>query len=260
MTASTTHGPKTETTLDTILGGRVRLLQPKKGYRVGVDAVLLAAATLAERGDRVLDVGCGVGAASFCLHARAPGAALEGIEVQPELAALSKRNALENSVGGWLAHAGDFRDAPLFVRSTSYDIVMSNPPYFHAAANLASPVSARDVANRETAPLADWLDFCLRRLKPEGILTLIHKAERLPEILSALQGRAGDVGVKPIVPKVGRPASRVVVSAVKGSRTPFRLASPLVLHRDDVAEAGVLSAPFTSDAEAVVSGAAPLLF
>lgn len=242
-------------TEDAFLGGALKLLQPRQGYRAATDPVLLAAACPAAPGQRALDVGCGVGAAGLCLAARRPGVAVEGIELQPALTALSRRNAARNGVGAWLAHAGDIRAAPLFVRATSYDHVLTNPPFHPAEAGPGSPLNRRDLANRETASLAAWLDFCLRRLRPGGGLTLIHRVERLPEIMVALAGRAGGVGVLPLAPRAGAPAKRVIVTAVKESRAPFRLAAPLALHRG---AAGEDAAPFTPEAEAILRDGAAL--
>ncbi|MEM9724280.1 MAG: methyltransferase, partial [Pseudomonadota bacterium] len=241
---------------DALLGGAVTIVQPREGFRASTDAVLLAAACRAEPGARVLDVGCGVGAAALCLAYRRPGLALEGLDIQEPLIELSRRNAARNGLGGWLAHCADIRDAPLFVRSTSYDHVLTNPPYYAAESGPASPSTGRDVAHRETAALGDWLDFCLRRLKPRGALTVIQRIERLPEMLAALEGRAGAIRALPLSPRRGAAAKRVVVTAVKESRTPFTLVAPLELHRGVEGED---AAPFTPEAQAILRDGAPLV-
>ena len=242
---------------DAFLGGALKILQPKKGYRAATDPVLLAAACRAQPGDRVLDVGCGVGAAGFCLAKRTPGLSLEGIELQEGLVELSRRNAARNGVGSWLAHAGDIRDAPLFVRSARYDHVITNPPYFEANSGAASPNAIRDAAHRESADMAVWMDFCLRRLAPGGGLTVIQRIERLPDILAALAGRAGGATVLPLAPFEGERPKRAILRAVKESRAPFALAPPFVLH--DGAP-GQDAAPFTASADAVLRRAEPLEF
>lgn len=239
-------------TEDRFLGGRLIVLQPKDGYRAATDAVLLAAACPAAPRERVLDVGSGVGVASLCLAARVPGVDVEGFELQTDLAALSQRNALRNGVS-YLAYVGDIAAPPLTVRATSYDHVITNPPYFVPGAGGVSPNSAKDQAIRETAALADWIDFCLKRLKSKGWLTLVHRAERTPEILAALEGRAGAIALLPVAPRDDEPAKRVVLRAMKDSHAPFRLAAPLVLHAPGEQD-------LTAAADAVIREGAALEF
>jgi tRNA1(Val) A37 N6-methylase TrmN6 len=244
-------------TCDALLGGRVRLWQPRAGYRAATDPVLLAAACAATPGERVLDLGCGAGAAALCLASRVAGLELHGLEVQPAYADLAERNAALNGVT-MCVHRGDAAAPPRTLTALSFDHVIANPPYFPANA-APSPVPARDLARRASADgVALWVDAALRRLRQGGWLTLIHRAERLPGILGVCAGRAGDVAVLPLAAREGRSATRVIVRARKDSRGPFRLAAPLVLHSglahlrdgDD----------FTPQAAAVLRDGAPLDF
>jgi tRNA1(Val) A37 N6-methylase TrmN6 len=216
-------------TCDALLGGRVRLWQPAEGYRAATDPVLLAAACPARPGERALDLGCGAGAAALCLAARVEGLDLHGLELQPGYAALARRNAALNGVA-LTVHEGDLAAPPAELRARLFDQVIANPPFFDAAAP-ASPRRDRDTARR-AAPggVGAWIDAGLRRLRQGGWLTVIHRAERLPEMLAELDGRAGEIAVLPLIPREGRPAQRVIVKARKDSRGPFRLAAPLVLH------------------------------
>jgi tRNA1(Val) A37 N6-methylase TrmN6 len=207
----------------------VRLWQPATGYRAATDPVLLAAACPARPGERVLDLGCGVGAAALCLAARVEGLDLHGLELQSDYAALARRNAEANGLA-LAVHEGDIAAPPAALRARMFDQAIANPPFFPADGP-ASPRADRDFARREDAAgVGAWVDAGLRRLRQGGWLTLIHRVERLPALLAALEGRAGDVAVLPLSPREGRPAPRVVVKARKDSRGPFRLAAPLVLH------------------------------
>ncbi|MEO0680996.1 MAG: methyltransferase [Pseudomonadota bacterium] len=224
MTEERTFAPD-DTTEDALLDGRVRLRQPRRGYRAATDPVLLAAACPARPGEAALDLGCGAGAASLCLAARIEGLALHGLEVQPRYAALARANG----AGRLTVHEGDLRAMPAALRALSFDQVIANPPYFDASSP-ASPDAGRDRANREEASVGEWIEAGLRRLKPGGRLTLIHRAERLGAILAALEGGAGDARVLPVAPRQGRAAGRVIVRARKGARAPLRLLAPLVMH------------------------------
>ncbi|TVQ54073.1 MAG: methyltransferase domain-containing protein [Rhodobacteraceae bacterium] len=214
---------------DALLGGRVLLHQPLEGYRAATDPVLLAAACPARPGDKVLDLGCGAGAAALCLASRVAGLDLHGLEAQPAYAALARRNAADNGAA-LTVHDGDVDAPPAALRARVFDHAIMNPPYF-AEVDAPSPDPARDVARRErTGGVGLWVAVGLRRLRQGGWLTLIHRVERLPDILAAAEGKAGGVAVLPLAPRAGRAATRMIVKMRKDSRAPFRLAPPLVLH------------------------------
>jgi len=199
---------------DAFLDGQIHVFQPKRGYRAGVDPVLLAAATPARSGQTVLELGCGAGVASLCLHARVAGLSLTGVEVQPFYAALAQRNAVENGADMTVCVA-DLRDLPQDIRARSFDHVIANPPYYERARSTASEDEGRDIALAGETPLATWVDVAARRLAPKGYLTMIQKADRLPELLCALEGRLGSVRVRAVQPRVGRVAELVLVQARK---------------------------------------------
>jgi tRNA1(Val) A37 N6-methylase TrmN6 len=238
----TEHAPAAEVTEDRLLDGRVRLRQPADGYRAAIDPVFLAAAV--PSGGRgggplsVLDLGCGVGAATLCLLARLAEVRVAGIEVQPQLAALARDNAALN---GW-AHRfevveGDLA-GPVLLNDIStdrngFDEVICNPPH-HRAGMAAAPDPAKAAANREArASLDDWVAAALAHARPKGAVTFIHRADRLDDLLAALRGRAGGIIVFPLWPKPGEAARRVLVRARKGVRAPLTLAAGLVLHTAD---------------------------
>ena len=217
---------------DRILGGRVALWQPDKGYRAGIDAVLLAAATPVNAGETLLDLGAGAGAVFLCVAARVPGMGIAALEVQPDYAALAEANAARNAVAADVL-VGDVAVPPAALRQRRFHHVVTNPPYFDRGLGSASADPGRDVAFGGATPLAAWIDTAARRLLPKGSLTLIQRAERLPEVLAALDGRLGSVRVLPLAGRAGRRADRVIVQARKEGRAPFCLMSPLVLHAGD---------------------------
>lgn len=223
-------------TEDSLLGGRVRLRQPAQGYRAAIDPVLLAATVPALAGEAVLDAGSGSGAATFCLAARVPGCRIVGLEIERALQRLASDNAMHNQLGPRVEMIeGDLGRPPPRLVGASFDHVMTNPPHLAAARVTAPPgaMLARAHVEREL-DLAGWLGACLRMLKPGGVLTLIHRAERLDEVLTALGAPLGELVVFPLWPRAGdRPAKRILVQGRKGSRGPLRLAPGLVLHEDD---------------------------
>ncbi len=214
---------------DGFLGGKLKILQPLRGYRAATDPVLLAAFVDARPGEMVLDLGCGVGVAALCLAARVPGMIPHGLEIQPDYARLARRNAASNGIA-MTVHLGDLRRPPVELRALSFDHVMINPPFYPAGTVTAPKDPGRDIAHREEAPLGDWIAAGLRRLRPGGRIVLIHRAERLASILAALDGPAGDIEVLPISARPGHPAGRVLIRARKGRVSPLRLHAPLVVH------------------------------
>jgi len=218
-----------DVTEDRFLGGQITLMQPRGGYRAGVDPVFLAASVSARPGESVLDLGCGTGAAILCLAARVPGMKLVGVERQAAYADLARMNAVYNGID-LNVFSADLTDMPAEVTEESFDHVIMNPPYHLPTRATTSADPGREAALFEETPLAIWIDAATRRLKPRGHLTLIQKADRLPETLAATDDRLGSIVVKPFAPREGRAAVLVLVQARKGGRGGFRLAAPLVLH------------------------------
>ncbi len=238
---------------DKFLCGRLNLLQPAKGYRAATDPVLLAAACPARAGDRVLDIGCGAGAASLCLGARVPGAQLWGLEVQPGYAALARRNAARNGIV-MQVHDGDLAQMPVALR-VDFDQVIMNPPYYPPEGT-RSPVPERARAMQVELPLGDWVQAGARRLAPGGWLTLICGSDGLPAVLAGMD-KLGSVAVLPLAPRAGRAALRIIVQARKGGRGPFRLLAPLVLHAGQAHDGDREN--YTHEASAVLRNGSDLL-
>lgn len=231
------------------MGGAVALRQPRDGYRAAIDPVLLAAAVLAGEGERVFEPGAGTGAAALCLARRVEGCRVTGIELQPALVRLAGENVRLNGLGGRVEiMVGDIAN-PLPPRvSGGFDHVMMNPPHQRQGSGHPPPDEAKALANVEQgAGLAGWIDACLVSLRPKGMLTLIHRADRLDEALAALRGAAGEIVVFPLWPGQGKPAKRVIISARKDIATPTRLASGLILHEEN--------GGYTPQADAILRGA-----
>jgi tRNA1(Val) A37 N6-methylase TrmN6 len=224
---------------DAALGGRLRLLQPRRGHRFGHDAILLAAATPARAGDRIADLGAGVGTAGLALAARIEGVRVTLVEIDTRLAALAGENAARNGFGGRVdaialdvaAPAEAFAAAGLAAESC--DIVMMNPPFHESGKLQASPDARRRKAHEiEAGKLTDWVAAARRLLRPGGILVLIFRADGLPALIDVVDGFGG-VTVMPVHPKPGGAAIRVLLAAVKGSRAPFAIREGLVLGEPD---------------------------
>jgi tRNA1(Val) A37 N6-methylase TrmN6 len=252
-------GQQDDLTDDAVLGGRLRLTQKKRGHRVGHDAILLAAATAAKPGDRVADLGAGVGAAGLALAIRAPDITVILVERDAELADIAAENVARNGLGGRVravtldatSSADAFAAAGL--APATFDCVLMNPPFNSGARFNPSPDEAKRMAH--AAPddaLSDWIGAASRLLHSAGTLTMIWRADGLADVLAALQPEYGAIAVLPVYGRAGQPAIRVLVRAAKGSRGPLSLLPGLDLN--DVA-----GKP-TATAEEILRHAQPLKF
>jgi tRNA1(Val) A37 N6-methylase TrmN6 len=225
-------GPFTE---DAFLGGRLRLRQFKSGHRAGHDAMLLAAATPALTGDRVVDLGAGVGAAGLAVATRVAGIELVLVEIDTDLAALARGNAAANAIPADVvvldvtSAADGFAAAGL--APDSVDVVLMNPPFNDPARHRASPDQARQIAHLATAAtLESWIHASRRILKSGGSLCLIWRADGIAEVLTALERGFGSLAILPVHGDAGTPANRILVSAIKGGKAPTRLHAALLLN------------------------------
>lgn len=244
------HGDITE---DAILGGRVRVRQPARGYRVNVDTLLLAAAAMdVGEGARVGEPCCGVGAVLLAVAANIEGEFV-GIERDPAYAALARDNvALNEKTRRVSIIEADALDAS--INLGTFDAVLLNPPY-DAPGEGRAPAPAKRAAFVAERALADWIKVWSNRMRAGASFTMIHRAHKLGDILQALEGRLGGVQVFPVFPSAPADASRVIVRARKGSRAPLALLRGLVLHPDDQ------NVPkYTPEAEAVLRGAETIRF
>jgi tRNA1(Val) A37 N6-methylase TrmN6 len=241
---------ESDLTDDAFLGGALRLLQPARGFRAGIDSVLLAAAIPAAGGQSALEAGAGAGVASLCLARRLDGLTVTGLELDPDLAALANRNAGRNGLAGRVL----FEAGSLAAPSPSigrYPHVLANPPFLEEGEAVASGERGRRQARQgPDGTLKLFIDFCIRHAEPGGSVTLIHRADRLDRILGVLEGRLGALNIWPLWPRAGLPAKRILIGGRVGSAAPLTLRCGLVLHGEGHG--------FTEAAEAVLRHGAPL--
>jgi tRNA1(Val) A37 N6-methylase TrmN6 len=224
-----------DTTEDAFLGGQLCLRQPKSGHRAGHDAMLLAAATTAKAGDRVVEFGAGVGAAGLALAKRVGGIDLVLAEIDPDLVALARENADRNTIAAEVVVLDVTSPAEAFANAgltpESADAVLMNPPFNDAARHRASPDASRALAHvADSATLESWVHAARRILKSGGALTLIWRADGIAEALAALARGFGSLAILPVHADAGRPAIRVLIRGVKGGKSPARVLSSVVLN------------------------------
>jgi tRNA1(Val) A37 N6-methylase TrmN6 len=224
-----------DVTEDAVLGGKLRLRQPKSGHRAGHDAMLLAAATPARPGQRVVDLGAGVGAAGLAVAKRVAGIALVLVEIDEGLAELARANATANAIAAETlvldVTSGAENFAAAGLAPDSVDVVLMNPPFNHASRHRASPDGARATAHVAAAEtLESWIHASRRILKSGGNLVMIWRADGLADVLAALGRGFGSLMILPVHADAASPAIRVLVRAAKGGRAPTCLLAGLMLN------------------------------
>ena len=238
-----------EVTEDGLLGGRVRIRQPARGYRVNVDTLLLAAAVEVRDGTRLMEAGCGVGAALIAVAVRNENISLLGVERETNIAQVARENVALNAMTPRIEIAtGDALDK--HANYGVFDGVFLNPP-FDSEHEGRAPAAARRHAHVSDVSIDQWIAALADRLKGGAALTLIHRAETLSEILAALEGRLGGPEIIPIRPRAEAPAKRVIVRARKGSRAPLKLLKGLDLHDPS-------GAKYAPETDAILRGEAVL--
>jgi len=241
-----------EVTEDRLLGGRILLRQPARGYRAGADAALLAAACDAGDGQSVLEAGCGAGAALLAAAARRPAARFLGLESDPDALALAQQNIALNGLADRVEARGADVGQPFSrLGLTPFDLAIANPPFFDDEGALRAPDPAKRAAWIATEGLAAWCAFLVKAVREKGSIVMIHRADRLADIMASLAPKAGSFTVRPVHPFADAPAKRVIVRAVKTGKAPLRILPPLVLHD----RAG---GKHTLQAEAILRGEAAL--
>jgi len=219
-------------THDAFLGGRLTLAQPAKGFRAGLDSVLLGAAVSGE--GPLLDLGAGVGTAALVAFAHHSELAATLVESDPEMAALAAANVAANGFSARanvltldLTATGRVR-AAAGLAADHFAAVIANPPFFETGTRAATRGAAARHMAAEALDL--WVKTAATHAAPGSEIVFIHVAERLPALLAAFESRFGAITVLPLAPRDGEPAHRVLVRGIKGSRAPLTLLASRPLH------------------------------
>ncbi|MFO1101480.1 MAG: methyltransferase [Methylocystis sp.] len=220
--------------LDGFLDQRLRLRQSAAGHRAGTDAVLLAGATPEEQQGLILDIGAGAGAVGLMAALRAPGASVGLVEIDPGSYALARENVAANNLDARaMVYAADVlsaksrRAAGLIDESAA--LILTNPPFHDARKVRVTPDAAKARAHIASAPLSEWVRASLALLAPGGTFVMIHRADALAECLAAVERRLGGVSIAPIYTRSDAPATRILLSGVKGSKAPLSIVKAIVV-------------------------------
>ncbi len=219
-------------TKNKFLGNKLEILQFSHGYRGNNDSVLVAASVAAERGQKVLELGCGNGLALCCLLYRISGIEVFGIEIDKKVAELCRRNIALNNFKANIFNS-DVATNVKELKSISFDHVFMNPPFFKKNSVIQSQAPSSRLAKVETLALSEWISVAKKKCKPKGKVTIIQRVERLPEIIKYLNGHFGQITVQPLSSFKDTSPKTVIIQAKKSSRAAFKLLAPKIVHKID---------------------------
>ena len=226
-----------EFTKDSFLGGGIRIWQPKTGYRAGIDPILLAATVNVSAGQKVLDLGCGVGTASFAIGYRVKNVELYGIEIQKVFADLADLNSKENGIE-FQVECTNISNLSSNITSKNFDHVIANPPYFDRKSSVRGINVSKEKSFGDTRPISEWLKVAAKRAKPKGFVHFILRSDRLIEIFTNMPNSLGSLVITPVISRKNENAKLTILHAKKNGRAGFIISSPIVLHpqKSDIRE------------------------
>ena len=216
-------------TKDSFLGGSIKIWQPKKGYRAGMDPILLAASVNVSEGQKVLDLGCGVGTASFAIGYRVKNVELYGIEIQKVFVDLANLNSEENGIELKL-ECSNISNLSSNINSKSFDHVIANPPYFDRKTSVRSENVSKEKSFGDTCSISEWLKVAAKRVTPKGFVHFIIRSDRLPEVFSNMPNSLGSLVITPIFSRKNENAKLSILHAKKNGRAGFIISPPIILH------------------------------
>jgi tRNA1(Val) A37 N6-methylase TrmN6 len=243
---------------DAFLGGRLTVSQPVRGFRAGLDSVLLGASVRAGA-KTLLDLGSGPGVAALVALAHHGALHATLIDSDPVALALAGENVAANGFSGRATTSLADVAAPGATRAAAgipadhFDAVIANPPFFAEGAGTAA--TARGTAARHMAPdeLELWVRAAATHAAAGGEVIFVHTPQGLPVLLPEIAQRFGAIAVLPLSPRPGEAANRILVRAIKGSRAPLTLLAARALHGAD-------GRAFTPEFEAIFRGEAVLVW
>lgn len=232
--------------------GGLRFVWADHLFRPGTDTFLLSSLPRLRPGLRVCDLGCGTGLLGFLLLQRQPDLRIAGLDIQPEAAALARRAAAENGLTERLDfRCGDLRQVRGIFPTGCFDLVVCNPPYYPPAGGKLSADGARRTARSETeASLADLCAAASYLLRWGGKFCLVHKPERLADVLCALRDAGTEAKrLRFVHSRAADPPSLFLAEGCRGGRPGITVEPPLILQNGDGTPTAELNAIYFRNQE-----------
>ena len=221
--------------IDDLQRNGYRIIQKKKGFCFGMDAVLLSGFARVKEGEVAVDLGTGTGIIPILLEAKTEGKHFTGLEIQEEVAEMASRSVALNGLQDRVAIVrGDIKEASQLFGKASFDVVTSNPPYMNDQHGLKNPQEMKAISRHEVLCTLD--DVCREAaalLKPGGRFYMVHRPHRLAEIISALKEyKLEPKRMKMVHPFIDKDSNMVLIEAVRGGRSMMKVEAPIIVYKE----------------------------
>ena len=221
--------------IDDLQRNGYRIIQKKKGFCFGMDAVLLSGFAQVKEGEAAVDLGTGTGIIPILLEAKTKGKHFTGLEIQEEVAEMAERSVRLNQLEARVDIVrGDIREASRLFGKASFDVVTSNPPYMNDAHGLKNPDLPKAIARHEVlCTLDDVVREAAGLLKPGGRFYMVHRPHRLIEIINTLtKYKLEPKRMKLVHPFVDKDANMVLIEAVRGGKSMIKVEAPIIVYKE----------------------------
>ncbi|MHB9097029.1 MAG: tRNA1(Val) (adenine(37)-N6)-methyltransferase [Syntrophales bacterium] len=234
-------------TIDEILGGSLRIVQKRSGYRFSIDALLLAHFVVLREGEECLELGAGSGVVALILAQRCRCRRILGIDIQEELVSMARRSAEMNNLAGCVEfRRGDVRHPESLCAPISFDAVVLNPPYRRLRSGRMNPDPAKAIARHEVAgTIGDFLAAAAHALREGGRVTVIYPARRMAEMIFRMRGcRIEPKRIRIVHSRSGGVGEFLLIEGVKGGGEELTVLPPLLIYDEGGAYSAEMAAIF----------------
>lgn len=214
----------------------LKLIQKKSGFCFGIDAVLLADFTEVKKNTSVIDLGTGTGIIAILLAGKTEAREIVGLEIQDKISEMAKRSVRLNGLEDRVRIVnGDIKNASEIFGRSSFDVVVTNPPYTKYGGGLVNPCDMKAVSRHEIlCTLEDVIQTAGRLLKPDGQLAMVNRPERTADVLCLMR----KYGIEPkfmrlVHPQTHKKANLILIRGIKGARPYFKILEPLYVYNPD---------------------------
>lgn len=221
-------------TIDDLQNG-YRIIQKRDAFRYGVDAVLLSDFADIKPRHTVVDLGTGTGIIPILIYAKKKPAMITAVEIQKEIAEMAERSIRMNGLEGSIKiECMDLKDAPALLGKAKYDCVVTNPPYVKKECGINNPSESKAIARFEImCSLEDVLTAAKELLKPGGKLFMVHRADRLVDIIYEMRNK----GIEPkrirfVHPSIGKRPNLLLIEGARGGNKELKFMDPLYIYDD----------------------------